>query len=322
MISKEIVTHVQSEKNRNIRVAIVSPVHNRKELTLQCLRSIGRLDTAGLDIHVVIVDDGSTDGTSEAIGEQFPLVEVIAGDGTLWFTEGTNVGIRAALARDPDYLLLINDDQIFDAGALRFMVETAERHERSVVGPLLLLWDTPHKLFQVSPRWETLAGGWRHWYHQTVWTVPASPWEVGIIVGNCVLVPAEAVRECGVMDEKRYPNFGDAEYTPRLKKRGYRLLIDPRARVFCQPNALPGRIRKMGPAKLIDALVFDLKAVHNFRRRYYACVDSAPNRLKGVAAFAVFLARTVLRVNPETSWGEKQAERPIAETFAGSVIRN
>ncbi len=213
------------------KVEIITPVYNRREITLQCLRSLARLNAEDLQIHTIIVDDGSTDGTSEAIKKEFPEVEIIQGDGNLWFTEGTNVGVRAALKHNPDYVLMINDDQVFDSDCLRFMVETAENYPRSVIGSLLLLWDVPHKLFQVSSKWETLSGGWQLFEQQTVWTIPNKPWEVGIIVGNCVLVPVEAIREEGLMNSERYPNFGDAEYTPRLRKKGWKLLIEPRARV-------------------------------------------------------------------------------------------
>src|SRR6185503_3394552 len=157
-----------------------------------------------------------------------------------------------------------------------------------------LLWDAPHRLFQVSPRWETGSGGWRHWHHQTVWTIPRKPWEVGIIVGNCLLVPARAIRECGLMNSKRYPNFGDAEFTPRLRKKGWRLLIEPRARVFCQPNTFPPSLRKMSFAQILKAFFLEPMNPHSLRRRYYATVSGAPNRLQGLLALPLFFVRILL----------------------------
>ncbi len=207
-----------SDKKR-IRVEIVAPVYNRCELTLQCLRSIAKLNAENLEIHTIIVNDGSTDRTSESIKNEFPEVEVFQGDGNLWFTEGTNVGVRAALKHNPDYVLMINDDQVFDSESLSYLVETAEKNPRSIVGSLLLLWDLPHKLFQVAPVWNTWQGGWQHWNNQTIWTIPDKPWKVDLIVGNCLLVPVQAISEAGLMNADRYPNFGDAEYTPRLKKK-------------------------------------------------------------------------------------------------------
>lgn len=305
---------------KSIRVEIVTPVHNRKVITLQCLKSLSRIEKKGLDVHIIIVDDGSTDGTAEAVRREFPEVELIEADGSLWFTEGTNVGVRAALKHFPKYVLLINDDAVFDADFLFYMLETAENNRRSVVGSLLILWDAPHRLFQTAPIWNTWSGGWRHWVHQTVWTVPEKPWKVDLIVGNCVLVPVEAIKEVGLMDSKRYPNFGDAEYTPRLRKKGWNLLIDPRARVFCQPNTLPPSIRKLGTRKMLDALIFDLKNIHNLRRRFYSNIDGAPSRLKGLAAFTIFFLRLLFRKNAESFWAESQKEKPLTEIFAGSVI--
>ena len=306
-----------------IRVEIVAPVHNRKALTLLCLQSLLRINSNGLDVGIVIVDDGSTDGTSDAIREQFPDVDIVNGDGELWFTEGTNVGVRRALERDPKYILLMNDDQVFDEDFLVTLVETAERNPRSVVGSLLLLWDMPHKVFQIAPVWSTWHGGWRHWQSQTVWTVPEKPWKVDLIVGNCLLVPAEAMRECGLMNSKRYPNFGDAEYTPRLRKAGWKLIIDPRSRVFCQPNTSPGRIRNMGFAKLFNALFVDLRSFQSLRRRFYACVDTAPTKWQGLAAFFIFLARAATGYNAESDrWNRAQVEEPLSKTFASAVLND
>jgi GT2 family glycosyltransferase len=301
---------------QKIKIGIVTPVHNRRDLTLLCLRSIGRLESDGLDIFTIIVDDGSTDGTSEAIANEFPDVQVIRADGTLWFTEGTNVGVRAALERNPDYILMINDDQVFDCRSLIFMVETAEAHRRAIVGSILLLWDQPHKIFQTSPIWKTMKGGWQHWSNQTVWTIPDKPWEVQLIVGNCLLVSADAIRQCGLMNSTRYPNFGDAEYTPRLKRGGWKLLIDPRARVFCQPNASLPRIRSLGLTRQFQYLIVDLKHTHNLRRRFYAYWDGAPSRVKGAIAFGLFLGRLLVGRNIEnTHRASNQVEPPLKDLF-------
>jgi GT2 family glycosyltransferase len=293
-----------------IRVEVVAPVHNRREITLQCLRSLSRLGSSGLHVHIVIVDDGSTDGTADAIRMEFPDVQIVLGDGNLWFTEGTNVGIRAALEHGPDYILTINDDSVFDENSLRYLVQTAEENDRSIVGPLLLSWEEPHKVFQVDPVWETWSGGWRHWQEQTVWTVPTDPWKVELIVGNCVLLPSEAVRTGGLMNSRRYPNFGDAEYTPRLKQLGWNLLIDPRARVFCQPNAVQPKIRNLPFRDKWRVLVSDLKQGSNLRRWFYSYWDTAPTRSDALLAFGVYLFRLVRGTNNEPTL--HKSEPPIA----------
>jgi GT2 family glycosyltransferase len=239
---------------KNKRVEIVTPVHNRRELTLQCLKSLSRIDRAGLDVHIVVVDDGSTDGTSDAIRRDYPEVEIVQGDGNLWYTAGTNLGIETALKYNPDYVLCINDDSIFDEKFLQRMIECAEKHPRSVIGALLLLWDTPHKIFQVSPKWNMWRGGWRHWQEQTVWTIPQKTWEVELIVGNCILYPVQVFKENGLMNPSKLAQYGDAEFTPRIRKNGWRLLIEPRARVFCQPNYAPVKVLKLPLRKRINLL--------------------------------------------------------------------
>ena len=93
-----------------IKVVIVTPVHNRRRETLQCLRSIARSALDGIHLHIIVVDDGSTDGTSEALAEEYPDVQIIKGDGNLWYTAGTNRGLAAALEHEPDYVLAINND--------------------------------------------------------------------------------------------------------------------------------------------------------------------------------------------------------------------
>lgn len=305
--------------DRDVKVAIVFPVHNRRELTLQCLASLSEINKTGLDVKIYVVDDGSTDGTSEAIAAKFPEVNIIKGDGDLWFTEGTNVGVRAALEHDPDHVVMMNDDQVFDREFLVSLVNTAQRFPRSVVGSLLLLWDRRDTVFQVAPMWNVWWGCWRHWYKQSIETVPDRPWEVDLIVGNCALVPREAIEECGLMRSDRYPNFGDAEYTPRLKRNGWRLLIDPGSKVYCQPNTVPAKVMKMDFRQKLNALFLDLRHIQNLRRRFYCYWDSAPSKLQAVAGYLIFFVRVAIGRNYEGNWALEQAERPLKELFADRI---
>lgn len=303
-----------------MRVEIVTPVHNRRQETLQCLRSLSRSVTPGLETHVIIVDDGSTDGTADAVRKEFPKAEIIEGDGSLWYTAGTNRGIVAALKHEPDYILAINNDSIFDENCIARMVACAERHKRSVVGAVLLSWAEPHRVFQVSPRWELLSGGYRHWFNQTIWTIPDRPWEVEIIVGNCVLYPAAAVREAGLMDEKWLFQYGDAEYTPRMRRLGWRLLIEPRARVFCKPNDAAAGFRRLPFSTKLKNLFRDPASPYSLKRRVYSSLGGAPNAFLGLLAVPVLYGRLLIGRNPEGTWATEQDEPPIKETFASAIV--
>jgi len=302
------------------KIEIVTPVHNRREETLQCLRSLAKAETSGLSLHIIIVDDGSADGTAEAVAAQFPDVEIVPGDGSLWYTAGTNRGIEAALRHGPDYVLAINNDSIFDPQCIAQMVECAETYPRSVVGPLLLDWSTPHKIFQVAPKWDLWRGCHRQWFRQTVWTVPDKPWQVDLIVGNCVLYPVAAIKEAGLMDEEHLPQFGDAEYTPRMKRLGWRLLIEPGARVFCKPNDLLTGFRKLPFSKQLDHLFSNKFSPYSFWRRFYANRFGAPNLLQGMVSIPIYYLRLLAGRNAESLWAATQDEEPLSRAFATAVV--
>ncbi|HUR99919.1 MAG TPA: glycosyltransferase family 2 protein [Pyrinomonadaceae bacterium] len=299
----------------DVRIEVVTPVHNRKELTLRCLQSLYAADLTGIDLRVIVVDDGSTDGTADELAAKFPDVTVIPGDGNLWYTAGTNVGLAAALKNDPEYILAINNDSEFDPPFLQRMLESAKANPRSVIGAVLVSWDDRKRVFQVSPKWNVWWGGMRHWVKQTVDTLPRAPWEVELIVGNCVLFPAAAVREVGLMDERRLPQYGDAEYTPRMRKAGWRLFVDPRAQVFCKPNDVPEKISKMGMRRMAATMLFDPYHPHSLRRRLNMIVGSAPSKAQGYAAFVIFFVRVALGRNIEGRWALEQKERPLSEIY-------
>jgi GT2 family glycosyltransferase len=272
------------------KIEIVIPVYNRRETTLQALRSLARTDKTGLDVHIIIVDDGSTDGTGAAIRKNFPGVQVIDGDGTLHYAAGTNRGISAALERNPDFVVTMNDDAVFHDRFLQRLVKAANENPRSVVGALLLLWDEPHRVFQVGFKWETLSGGWSQPENLTVFDCPEKAFEVEGLAGNCVLFPVEAIKECGLMDEEKFPHgWGDIQYVVRMKKMGWRLLIEPKSYVWCEPNTYPKPLHQLSISETLRNLFKNRRHPLNLQRQFVARWESAPTKIQAFLAFLVYL---------------------------------
>lgn len=266
------------------------PVFNRRETTLQGLRSLSRIDRDGLDVRIFVVDDASPDGTAEAVCKELPEVKLIEGDGTLHYAAGTNRAIEAAMKWQPDYVAVMNDDAVFHRRFLKSLVDTANTNPRSVVGSLLLLWDEPHRVFQVDPKWETAGGGWSFPDDLSLHSISNAPFYVDALVGNCVLIPREAIEQCGDLDEKRFPfGWGDAQYFARLKKAGWRLMVDPNSLVWCEPNTNPHPLHKGGFKKQLETLLLNHRHPMNLRRQFTARWHSAPSKPAAAAAFVFYI---------------------------------
>lgn len=273
------------------KIELVIPVYNRRETTVQGLRSLRRIDCRNLEVHTIVIDDGSSDGTSEAIRRDFPDVQILRGDGTLHYAAGTNRGISAALRRNPDYIVTMNDDAVFHEQFLQRLVKTAETNPHSVVGALLLLWDVPHRVFQVDFKWKTSAGGWLQTENATVFDFPPKAFEVEGMAGNCVLFPVEAIRACGLMDEEKFPHgWGDIQYVVRMKKMGWRLLVEPKSYVWCEPNTNPKPLHQLSKREILKTLFRNRRHPMNLQRQFVARWESAPTKTKALISFLVYLS--------------------------------
>ena len=279
----------QPEMSKKIKIALVIPVFNRRETTLQGLQSLSRIDRENLDVRIFVVDDGSTDGTSEAVAKNFPEVVLIKGDGSLHYAGGTNRGIEAALNWKPEYVVTMNDDSVFHEQFLQRLVKTAQENPRSIVGALLLLWNEPHKVFQVGQSWKTFRGGWEMPENLTAFNVGQNAFEVECIVGNCVLFPAKAIEENGLMDEKKFPHgWGDAQYLMRMKKAGWKLLVEPKSFVWCEPNTNPAPLHSLSLKDILRTLFINRRHPLNLQRQFIARWESAPVKILAVPAFLIY----------------------------------
>jgi GT2 family glycosyltransferase len=218
------------------KVAVVVPVHNKIDLTVQFLESFAHVDYP--HYQMIIVDDGSTDGTAEVVARNHPQVQVLHGDGSLWWAGSNNLGVQHALAQDVQYVLTINNDTRVDPAFLSYLVETAEANPKCIVGSRINFIDEPSKVWAVGSYMDWRNGSIFHLSDHgcpeaQVLAQRPNPCPVEILTGCGTLVPVSCYREAGLYDDRHYPQYhADSEFILRATSVGYRALVDLRAVVW------------------------------------------------------------------------------------------
>ncbi|GAB3811541.1 hypothetical protein GCM10028895_01770 [Pontibacter rugosus] len=128
-------------------IYIVIPVFNRKNFTRECLKSLEA--QTNKEFKVVVVDDGSTDGTAEMLRDEFPQVDVLFGDGGLFWTASVNLGIQHALKSGADYVMTLNNDLEVSTDFIAQTYKWIKEKPEAIIGALK--WMLPPKnLFMVA----------------------------------------------------------------------------------------------------------------------------------------------------------------------------
>jgi GT2 family glycosyltransferase len=218
------------------RVAVVVPVYNKIALTVRFLKSFRKVRYP--NYTVIVVDDGSQDGTSDVLKTQFPDVVVLPGNGDLWWSGATNLGVKYALKHGYEFVLTINNDSRVTADFLTRLVRTAQAHPRSIVGCRINLLDEPSRVWGAGGRMDWSSGVVLQLIcaglpEKEVLAMAPSPWRVAALPGCGALVPTQCYREVGLYDAKNFPQYhGDSEFTFRAGAHGYSVLVDLHAVVY------------------------------------------------------------------------------------------
>lgn len=219
--------------------------HNRRDLTLRCIESLeGQLPVDGTTVHVLVVDDGSTDGTAAAVAERFPAVDVVRGDGTWLWGGAMRRGIDVAVARGADALWLVNDDVVFHPEALARLVDafgSSAAGAQPTVGRWPSVWVVGATADPASGF--TSYSGWvrvGRWRPRVRMLAPGDrPVRCDFASFNCVLLSAADYRRLGGID-RRFPHgYGDHDLSRRATRAGIPLVLVPGFVGACAPNPPP-----------------------------------------------------------------------------------
>lgn len=210
-------------------VYIIIPVHNRKVTTLDCLRRLCQNGDLAC-YHVVVVDDGSTDGTADAIQALYPDVTILKGDGNLWWTGAIALGMQHAYAQGAEFLMWLNDDTLPTVGAIQQLLQAC-RDDPKKIASAQCYAAADLQTMTYSGKRKT---GIRHTLvpcaiDQTI--------QCDTLPGNLVCIPRSVVDHIGLPPPARVPHYhGDSVYTWRAKQAGYTLEVLGSAIALCAQN--------------------------------------------------------------------------------------
>ena len=268
---------------------------NLYEETVQCIE--GLLSQSYPNMKVLLVDNGSMDGSPEKLRERFRDIEVIENRKNLGYAEGNNVGIRRALEGGADYLFIINNDALAEKDAVERLVECAERNPAiAVVGAKTLLYTDPSVIY----------GAWGVKNYRNVVTriegencPDGERYEmerdVDYVLGCAFLVRGEAARRVGLMDPEYFAYHDELDWCERLRKEGWRVVFSPGARVLHRGSL---SLKRAGASLARDYFL---------ARNSVRFIKKHGNTLQQVKFFTFVLLATVLKTPLEAGRGRLRA---------------
>jgi GT2 family glycosyltransferase len=215
-----------------MRITALLTCHNRRDLTLVCLgRLIGQVLPADVSLSIILVDDGSSDGTAAAVFKSFPEVQVIEGSGNLYWCGGMRVAWREAASSDPDYYLLVNDDTSLETHAVKTLIDLSGDPKERVIAVATIADEVTG---------EVNYGGV---IHGSGVLEPGDETACDTFTANCVIIPRQVFEELGILYGAYTHSMGDIDYGLQASRRGVRIRKSMTFLGTCGSNAITGTWR-------------------------------------------------------------------------------
>lgn len=245
-------------------IYIVIPVFNRKNFTRDCLLSLQKQTNTAY--KVIVVDDGSTDGTADMLREEFPEVETLFGDGNLFWTASVNMGIRHALKQGADYVMTMNNDVEVAPDFIQNTYKWAKEKPEAVIGALEMDAETREPIFG-GEIIDFKLNKVRYLLKELPKDKQVGLHRVSQLPGRGLLVPRLVFDKVGLFDQKRFPHYvADYDFTHTAARNGFELYCNYDAKLFTYPEESGERKnRKSKSLKNFYNHLFDIKGGGNLR---------------------------------------------------------
>ncbi len=209
---------------------------NGRADTLACLESLQHLSYSQKE--VIVIDNGSTDGSVEAIEQRFPQHLLVQNKVNLGFAEGNNVGIHIALQRGAEYILLLNNDTLVAQDLLERFIEIFALYPKAgVLGAKIFLFDPPDTLDHLGGMWDKKTGTFTLVGLREKYPIKESPEELDYVCGTAFMIKRQVIETIGLLEKRFFLIWEESDFCFRAKREGFTILTCPQAHIWHKVSA-------------------------------------------------------------------------------------
>jgi len=252
--------------DRKPLVMIIVLTWNNFNDTAECLQSLQEINYP--NYRVVLVDNGSEDGSIKKIRPLHPEVTIIENNKNLGYAGGNNVGIRYAISEMAEYILLLNNDIVVEKSLVSEFVKISKQYpDVGILGGFNYYFEKRNTI--------QFSGGIIDWKRGNVIDTTRHKIdkdqfeqvrEVDTVAGSCLFIPKQIIKQIGLLDFRYFLNFEETDLCCRVKKAGYRVYSCLTAKVWHKVS-ISGKNRKTG----INILKY-----YSVRNKYLFLIKNSP----------------------------------------------